>query len=123
MARHLLSSTGPSLATYLINNKEQMLKSHAPIVHFKNIATGMSMEFCYRHNCTSGDLLKGELINNGETARLFFRNASLVRFIDILWSLTNILYLLVISKYQRLSSLSQVELSLGFLDLSSALTF
>ena len=42
VARHLLSSTSPSLATYLINSKEQMLKSHAPIVHFKNTATGIT---------------------------------------------------------------------------------
>ena len=48
----------------------------------KNLATGMSVEFFYRHNCTSGDLLKGELTNDGETALFVFRNESLVRFID-----------------------------------------
>ena len=75
------------------------MKSHAPIEHFKNIVTGISVEFFYRHNFTSGDLLKGELINDSETASLVLRNASLLRFIDRLWLHTNILYLLVISRY------------------------
>ena len=30
---------------YLLNNKEQTLKSHAPIEHFKDIVTGMTVEF------------------------------------------------------------------------------
>ena len=74
-----------------------MLKSHAPIVHFKDIVMGMSVKFCYRYNCTSGDLLKGELINDGETALFVFRNASLVRIIDIHWS--DLLIFLVTYKY------------------------
>ena len=76
-----------------------MLKSHAPIEDFKNMATGMNVEFFYRHNCNSGDLLKGELINNRETAFFVLRNGSLVRFNDRLWLHTNLHYLLVISKY------------------------